>query len=124
MGDDVLRHIADVLRDSARAHDTISRLGGEEFLVVCPDTASAGAQACAERLRSAVERATFTVQKMTLSVTVSIGVAVWNKFVPTIDVLIKAADRALYSAKDAGRNRTCVFEAAVPNAAQREPAPH
>ena len=106
-GDIVLKHTAQVLRDTARVHDVISRLGGEEFLVVCPDTGTKGAQACAERLRAAVEAASISVGAIACPVTVSIGVAVWNKEIPTAEALIKAADVAVYAAKDGGRNQAC-----------------
>jgi two-component system, cell cycle response regulator len=109
IGDKVLRHTADMLKQSARVHDALARLGGEEFLVVCPDTDAKGAYICAERLREAVASALYVDGSLSLSVTVSIGVAVWSKDMPTSEALIKSADQAVYFAKEAGRNRTCLF---------------
>jgi diguanylate cyclase (GGDEF)-like protein len=107
VGDVVLKHTAQVLRDTARVHDVISRLGGEEFLVLCPDTGAKGAQACAERLRAAVEAASISVGSISCSVTISIGVAVWNKETASSEALVKAADVAVYAAKEGGRNQAC-----------------
>ena len=122
VGDKVLQQTAQILRDTARAHDVISRLGGEEFLVVCPNTSSRGAQACGERLRTAVEAALISVGPVTFSITVSIGVAVWNKSVPNCEALLKAADVAVYAAKEAGRNRSCFLRPA-PKRSRKKASP-
>ena len=121
VGDRVLRCTAQILRDTARAHDVISRLSGEEFLVVCPDTGAKGAQACGERLRAAVEAASISVGTHNFSVTVSIGVAVWNKSFPTWEALVKAADVAVYAAKEAGRNRSCFSAPAAKRSRRKAP---
>jgi diguanylate cyclase (GGDEF)-like protein len=109
-GDEALKMVAFVLRAAVRREDVLSRYGGEEFVVVARETPLEGARALAERIRRAVERSHCTWNGHELGVTVSIGVTVslgLTEFVPgrsDHDVLI-AADRALYLAKQGGRNR-------------------
>ena len=104
-GDVVLRQVATVLRKEARAEDVICRLGGEEFLVICPDTPLGAALHLAERLRLGVSRARTANGAITHTTTVSIGVCQRELNMTRMDELIKAADNALYDAKRAGRNR-------------------
>jgi len=104
-GDMVLRQVATVLRKEARAEDVICRLGGEEFLVICPDTPIASALHLAERLRAGVSGCKPTSGAINHSVTVSIGVAQREPAMTRMDEVIKAADTALYDAKRAGRNQ-------------------
>src|SRR5262249_19645848 len=75
-GDHVLAPLAQVLADSVRAVDTVGRIGGEEFMVVAPETGMDGAVILAERIRSAVEKHTFSYQQQSIKVTVSLGFAV------------------------------------------------
>jgi len=105
VGDAVLRQSAKILREAARTQDMVCRLGGEEFLVICPETEAAAAAQCAERIRKQFEAAVFQVEDLKLRVTVSIGGASRNKAMPGFDSLLKIADQALYIAKDKGRNR-------------------
>lgn len=104
IGDKVIRHFAHVLRKASRAQDVICRFGGEEFLAILPEANPKAAEQCAERLRSAVESAPFVDGKVRIPVTASIGVAIRNSGMGGFDALIKAADVALYNAKQAGRN--------------------
>jgi two-component system cell cycle response regulator len=104
-GDVVLRQVATVLRKEARAEDVICRLGGEEFLVICPDTPLGAGLHMAERLRLGVARARAANGAITHTATVSIGVCQREAGMNHMDELIKAADNALYDAKRAGRNR-------------------
>ena len=101
VGDDVLRAIARVLQQGARLTDVIGRWGGEEFIVVCPDTRAAEAVVLAERLAQALRATSLPVAD---TVTASFGVA---QAVPgeAARQLIDRADRALYQAKEAGRDR-------------------
>ncbi len=103
MGDETLRLFASVASINMRASDLLGRFGGEEFVAILPGTASEAAVA-AERVRAAFEAAGIMVADQVLSATVSIGVASGE---PGADIiaLIAAADRALYKAKDNGRNR-------------------
>jgi diguanylate cyclase (GGDEF)-like protein len=99
VGDNVLRQIASALRECGREYDTIARYGGEEFAAVLPGCSSALAVQVAERLRRAVEEGPTDVP-----VTASAGVATYPYDGVDVEGLLGAADRALYSAKRAGRN--------------------
>lgn len=110
-GDTVLRETANALRQNARAGDTVCRLGGEEFLVLCPGATAEMAAIGAERLRAAVESNLVRHDDVELSVTVSAGVGAREASMPSPDDLLKAADEALYAAKRGGRNRVCVADA-------------
>jgi diguanylate cyclase (GGDEF)-like protein len=105
-GDRVLRHLAAGLRNRLREQDMAGRWGGEEFLVVLPDTDAAGAVALADHLRAYVESAGWsTPDGRSISLTVSIGVHTCDSAPEVLDTVISAADEALYRAKQAGRNR-------------------
>ena len=109
-GDDVLRELAARTIKSVRSVDLTVRWGGEEFLVVMPETDLANAAAVAERLRAAVAKELFTVRSSgeKLAVTISVGVATAIAGGDHRDRLLKRVDDALYSAKSAGRNRVIV----------------
>jgi two-component system, cell cycle response regulator len=102
-GDRVLAHIAGVLKEHLRAGDTLGRWGGEEFLVICPDTDLPDALVLGQRLRQAVAEARLDADADPARPTVSIGVAA--EVGPTPAPLVEAADRALRMAKGAGRDR-------------------
>jgi diguanylate cyclase (GGDEF)-like protein len=105
VGDRVLSDTADALRRSVRLTDFVGRYGGEEFLLILPQTGAAGAMAVAERTRRLVMRTPMVdAEGGAISVTVSLGVAEWCHG-DDADVLIGRADAALYRAKAAGRNR-------------------
>lgn len=110
VGDIALRHVAHVLRLSARAQDVVCRFGGEEFLVICPDTDAGSAYQCAERLRLQVAGAAVGDVSPAVRVTVSIGVAVKTVAMRSLEELLSRADRHLYAAKQAGRNRTICLQ--------------
>ena len=107
IGDSVLQHLARTAEDQMRKPDAFGRLGGEEFLVVLPDTEIAGAFCCAERLRAAVERASFPGMPAEHRVTVTIGVARFRTQDEVANLLARV-DRALDFGKAAGRNRVFV----------------
>jgi len=102
-GDAVLRHFATVAATGLRAVDVFGRFGGEEFLLVLPDTDARGAAAVAERIRAAGEQDAFPGIPAGHQLTVTIGVAGRNRE-ETGDALLARADLALYRGKDAGRN--------------------
>ncbi|HKO15895.1 MAG TPA: diguanylate cyclase [Gemmatimonadaceae bacterium] len=100
-GDEVLKKVAAILRDSTRTIDCAARYGGEEFAIVLPETAVAGAMEVAERIRARVAAETFWGRQITLS----IGVAEFPKDGDTPRAVIAIADKALYQAKRDGRDR-------------------
>ena len=107
LGDKVLREAASALRASSRREDSVCRIGGEEFLVICPNTDLAAAAQSAERLRAALGARRISVGQAECTITASIGVAIREDDTADIDGLVSAADQALYAAKEAGRNQVC-----------------
>ncbi|EJN27240.1 diguanylate cyclase (GGDEF) domain-containing protein [Pseudomonas sp. GM78] len=105
-GDEALRAVANVLRTHVRRPaDLVARYGGEEFSVVLAETDMAGAQQIAERIREAVEQLPL-IDGADSPITVSIGISTWNACSDiNLEVLMFAADKALYQAKETGRNR-------------------
>ncbi|MDO9635786.1 MAG: GGDEF domain-containing protein, partial [Thiobacillus sp.] len=104
-GDTVLREAATNLRTSARREDSVCRIGGEEFLVICPNTDLKAAMLSAERLRANLSENRITLGQATKSLTVSIGVATRDPGTVDVDALVSSADQALYAAKESGRNQ-------------------
>jgi two-component system cell cycle response regulator len=107
-GDAVLRAVARSLRSCIRATELVCRLGGEEFLVICPRASAAKAALIAERMRLASEANVIEHGVFRRAVTLSLGVAELDSAVVNIDRLIKVADERVYQAKQAGRNRVVV----------------
>jgi diguanylate cyclase (GGDEF)-like protein len=111
-GDVVLRDVAGLLAAECRSIDMAGRWGGEEFVVVLPETDAEGALAVAEKLRERFESHTFVIGVTRLRVTISFGVvACPPRRFETVEEILAAADAALYAAKRNGRNRVCVFDA-------------
>lgn len=106
-GDDVLREFAGRLRKNVRGIDLACRLGGEEFVIVMPDTEGDIAEKVAERVRAHIAQAPFAIgaDGKTIDVTVSVGVSSLRHAGDTVEALLKRADVALYEAKSGGRNR-------------------
>lgn len=105
VGDIVLRAVADTLRKTLRETDLAARFGGEEFTVVLPQTRLDAAERMAERLRAAIAAEPVPLDDgRHVALTVSIGVAASPEHGDKVDDLMKAADRALYAAKEAGRD--------------------
>jgi two-component system cell cycle response regulator len=107
MGDQALKGVAETLRANLRVFDTLARYGGEEFVVVMPGASAGEATGAGERLRDAVSRMRFQPESRGVPhrLTVSIGVAASTGSTVTAEALLQVADRALDSAKHAGRNR-------------------
>ncbi len=106
-GDDVLREFARRLRQNMRGIDLICRFGGEEFVIVMPDTEGAVAAKVAERIRAEIARTPFSVgrQGNPVEITISVGVSSVKRQDDSVAALLKRADLALYEAKKNGRNR-------------------
>lgn len=108
-GDEVLKKFAALLKEQTRGSDICCRYGGEEFVLVCPRMTQAKAAERAELLRERCAALPFIFSGKLLPVTASFGVASFPQHGNTGDQLIRAADRALYAAKDAGRNRVYCY---------------
>ncbi len=108
-GDFILRGIAKIFGETLREIDVVGRYGGEEFIVILPQTDSEAAVNAAERLRSAVEAERFVHDGKAIHITISIGVATYREGGDT-QLMIKMADDCLYRAKKEGRNRTCYVQ--------------
>ncbi|MBP1931254.1 sensor domain-containing diguanylate cyclase [Ammoniphilus resinae] len=103
MGDHVLQFLAHLMKEEVRAGDLCCRLGGEEFIILLPKTDLVGARNFAERLRDRLEN---SPSPTGVPITVSIGLAAYPQSAASIDLLLVAADEALYRAKNQGRNQT------------------
>jgi diguanylate cyclase (GGDEF)-like protein len=107
-GDAVLVSTSRVLQNALRIGDTVARIGGEEFLVICPNTDLSGAEAVAQRICNDVAQNTIAAGDFRGNVTASLGVGTRGLGVPTVGALLKMADEAVYEGKRTGRNRVVV----------------
>ena len=115
-GDAVLRHVAAVAANSVRSTDLVGRLGGEEFIVLLPNTSVHAARHLAEKLRERIASSPVQWEQMTISITTSMGLAgTTAQEKRDFDTLYSDADKALYLAKQQGRNRVVCAEAAGSN---------
>ena len=122
-GDAVLKCIGKLLRDSCRVYDVPGRYGGEEFCVVLPETPAGNTTVVAERIRQRVEATSLTYGDEAIAVTASIGIAGMEDddgggAILSPAALIERADRALYSAKNRGRNRIETWDRALRSGAE------
>lgn len=110
LGDEVIRHTASLLRNYTRTGDSVARLGGEEFLLLLPDTSQPQARVIAEKVRRLLEETPLPMKDGLLYLTASFGIACLEAGIPgTYEGLYAAADKALYKAKASGRNRVEVI---------------
>jgi diguanylate cyclase (GGDEF)-like protein len=108
VGDKVLTEIGRLIQATARKDDYVCRIGGEEFLVICQNTELKSTLQAAERVRKKVKGTKVIAGEVELQITLSIGVACKEVSIADADSLVIAADRALYAAKEGGRDRTCL----------------
>jgi len=108
MGSHVLSEVGRLIRESIRTADVAARYGGEEFVAYLSETSLIGAAQAAERIRMAIAGQPFTLDGTNIPVTISIGIAACPEHGRDIRSLVGRADRALYRAKEAGRNRVCI----------------
>ncbi|QEW06006.1 sensor domain-containing diguanylate cyclase [Nitrincola iocasae] len=111
VGDEVLRAVAIILKTNIRREDTIARIGGEEFLLISPHLPTRDALVAAERLRKQLENAKIDAGGETICITMSIGMAMREDTMRHGEDLMISADKALYAAKNAGRNRIALNSA-------------
>jgi len=104
IGDKVLRKTANILKNMCREADIVSRYGGEEFLLVLPDTDMDGALVDAERVRKTLAETSYRHSKKTFTVTASFGVSQWAEYENDHTEAMRRADKALYKVKNLGRN--------------------
>lgn len=106
VGDEVLKRVADILRESTRNTDLVARYGGEEFVIAFPETPLAQAAELCEKLRFRIETHDWASIHPDLKVTMSMGLGS-NADAPGMEAMLRAADTLLYEAKKNGRNRVC-----------------
>jgi len=104
-GDEVLLAVVQIMQDSIREIDTLGRWGGEEFVALLPGTCMDDAQIVAERVRRNVEQLVLNIDEANIGVTVSLGIATLRGREDGLDAMFVRADRALYLAKESGRNQ-------------------
>jgi diguanylate cyclase (GGDEF)-like protein len=121
-GDAALRGAAHVLASHLRKGDQGARFGGEEFVVILPGTDEAGAVNLAERVRAALQKHRLVFEGARIGLTASFGLAVWPADGPDADALVAAADRALYAAKEGGRNQVVAASRAAADPVSARPA--
>jgi diguanylate cyclase (GGDEF)-like protein len=110
-GDAVLREVGARLRKSVREIDVVTRYGGEEFVVLLPKTHLAGALVVADRIASSLRASPFDAAGRPIAISASIGLSLFpSRGVHSKEALLRSADRALYRAKEEGRDRICVFQ--------------
>jgi len=112
-GDIALIAFSEIVSKNLRSNDIFGRLGGEEFLAVVPEISLEAGKTLAERIRVEVSKMPITVGADCITMTVSVGLSMYEKTtnLATLGELIELSDKALYTAKNSGRNRVCVDKA-------------
>jgi diguanylate cyclase (GGDEF)-like protein len=109
-GDEVIKALAAIIKKATRETDISGRYGGEEFAIILPDTPVANVEFVAERIRRLVEKSTVVYDEINITFTISIGIAGFKHTHKDSTHWLDAADKALYQAKDSGRNRVILAE--------------
>jgi len=108
-GNRLLQHLVRCIREQLRGSDVMARFGGDEFILLLPETNNKGALEMSERIRKAVELSRFNVREGDTNVTASLGVASYPEDGGNLDVILEKADKAMYRAKQKGRNRVVSY---------------
>jgi len=108
-GNRLLQHLVRCIREQLRGSDVMARFGGDEFILLLPKTNNKGALEMSERIRKAVELSRFNVREGDTNVTASLGVASYPEDGGNLDVILEKADKAMYRAKQKGRNRVVSY---------------
>jgi diguanylate cyclase (GGDEF)-like protein len=108
-GNRLLQHVVRCIRDELRGSDVMARFGGDEFVILLPETHGRGAQEMAERIRKSVESSRFDIRGGDATITVSIGIASYPEDGGNLEVILDKADKAMYRAKQRGRNQVVVY---------------
>jgi diguanylate cyclase (GGDEF)-like protein len=111
IGDEVIIKLSELLQEKSRKSDIVCRWGGEEFVILLPNTEIEGATIIAEKIREVVDSLALPVKEKEIHFSVSIGVSQFkNNSEINLEATINRADEALYEAKNSGRNRVCIAE--------------
>ena len=105
VGDVAIRMVADICAQTLRESDLVARIGGEEFVILMPETTGESACSTAERLRKAIAAIEISADERSFSITVSLGVTEWSPEDENVEATLARADGALYEGKQGGRNR-------------------
>jgi diguanylate cyclase (GGDEF)-like protein len=107
-GNRLLQHVARCVRSELRGSDVLARYGGDEFIVLLPETGGSGAREMGERIRRAIEMSPLDVHGTDVVTTVSIGIASFPEDGGSLEIIMEKADKAMYHAKQRGRNRVVI----------------
>jgi diguanylate cyclase (GGDEF)-like protein len=122
-GNRLLQLLVQCIQAQLRETDILARYGGDEFIVLLPETASAGAEIVATRIRQRVEAAVLTTRDRPVSTTVSLGIASYPEHASDLEAVMERADQALYASKNAGRNKVTIAPARATQVAAAEAGP-
>lgn len=114
VGDNVLKQTAAAIKSGLRTQDVVCRVGGDEFLVICPDTSLDAAMKCAERMREAVHGAAINCGRIQIKASISVGVACRDPATADFEAFMKVADQGLYVAKQNGRDCVATTQSLAP----------
>ncbi len=122
-GDEVIKRVADIVRETKRECDIAGRYGGEEYCIVLLDTDSQGGLIYAERLRKAIAATPVVYEDFSIDFTISLGISEINEKMKGAKVWLEQADQALYQSKESGRNKSTIYSKPGPKAADNGKRP-
>ena len=122
-GNRLLQMLVQCIQAQLRETDVLARYGGDEFIVLLPETSAAGAEIVASRIRQRVEAATLTTRERPVTTTVSVGIASYPEHASDLEAVMERADQALYASKNAGRNKVTIAASRATQVAAAEAGP-